>query len=163
MILIKSLEIPGPANNGMTVACLHKEISRCNIRKFRNLFSKFRSRHSKRPKHEWICRLCNNGIEDEIYSMFYCPVYDTVRQKYIPRKYYMLPNFNKFYILMSCVRIILLFVCCILCYGMVALIRINYLHLYMYKMSILTDIWLRLQCFKSNITQNLMKMQLLGN
>ena len=44
--------------------------------------------------------------------MFYCPVYDTVRQ-YISRKYYMLPNFNKFYILMSCVRIILLFVCCI--------------------------------------------------
>ena len=42
----------------------------------------------------------------------FCPVYDTVRQ-YISRKYYMLPNFNKFYILMSCVRIILLFVCCI--------------------------------------------------
>ena len=111
MILIKSPEIPGPANNDTIVACLQKETIRCNIRKFRNSFSKLRSRHSGRPKHERICRLYNNGVEDEVHFMFYCPVYNTVRQKYIPRKYYMLPNLNKFYILMSSVHIILLYVC----------------------------------------------------
>ena len=82
-----------------------------SIRKFRNVFSKFRSschsleielgRHSGRPKHERICRLYNDGVEDELLCLFYCLVYETLRQKYLPSKYYVLPNINKLNILMS--------------------------------------------------------------
>ena len=86
-------------------------LSHLSIRKFRNAFSKFRSschsleielgRHSGHPKQERICRLCNDGVEDELHFLLHCPVYETLRQKYIPSKYYVIPNINKFNILMS--------------------------------------------------------------
>ena len=79
-------------------------LSHLSIRKCRNAFSKFRSscysleielgRHSGRPKQERICRLCNDGVEDELYFLFYCPAYEM-------SKYYVIPNINKFNILMS--------------------------------------------------------------
>ena len=73
--------------------------------KFRHVFSKFSSschnleielgRHSDRPKNERICRLCDDGIEDELHFRS-CSVYDTLRAKYSPRKYHVAPNMNKF-------------------------------------------------------------------
>ena len=33
--------------------------------------------------------------------MLQCPVYETLRQKYLPRKYHIFPDVNKFNILMS--------------------------------------------------------------
>ena len=90
----------------------HESYLNClNIRKFRHVMSKFRSgchnleieigRHDKRERNERICRLCNSSVEDEAHFLLYCPVYLSLRQKYLPRKYYLEPNINKFYILMS--------------------------------------------------------------
>ena len=86
-------------------------LSHLSIRKFRNDFSKLRSSchsleielciHSGHPKQERICRLCNEGVEDELHFLLHCPVYKTLRQKYIPSKYYVIPSINKFNILMS--------------------------------------------------------------
>ena len=54
-----------------------------------------------RPKQERICRLCIESVEDELRFLLHCPVYETLRQKYIPSKYYVIPNINKFNIFMS--------------------------------------------------------------
>ena len=86
-------------------------LSHLSIRKFRNAFSKFRSccqsleielgRHFGHPKQECICRLCNDGVVDELHFLLQCPVYETLRQKYIISKYDVIPSINKFNILLS--------------------------------------------------------------
>ena len=86
-------------------------LSCLNIKQFRHTLSKFRTgshnleielgRHQGRPKNDRICKMCGDGIEDELHFMFQCPVYETLRQKYIPRKYQTPPNMHKFNILMS--------------------------------------------------------------
>ena len=45
--------------------------------------------------------IVQTGIEDEVHFLLYCSVYDTLRQKNLPRKYFTDPNMNKFNILMS--------------------------------------------------------------
>ena len=82
-----------------------------NIRIFRHTLSKFRSgchnleievgKHHGLPRHDRLCRLCKFEVEKEIHFMLQRPVYEALRQKYLPRKYYIFPNVNKFNILMS--------------------------------------------------------------
>ena len=90
----------------------HETYLNClNIRKFRHTLSKCKSgchnlevevgRHHGLPKHDRLCRLCKDEVENEIHFMLQCPVYETLRQKYLPRKYYIFPSVNKFNILMS--------------------------------------------------------------
>ncbi|XP_071115244.1 uncharacterized protein [Haliotis cracherodii] len=44
-----------------------------------------------------FCRLCNNGcIEDEVHFVFVCPFYATLRQKYIPVRFYNNPCIKTF-------------------------------------------------------------------
>ncbi|MEW8548219.1 MAG: reverse transcriptase family protein [Candidatus Thiodiazotropha sp.] len=86
-------------------------LSSLNIRKFRHTLSMFRTsshsleievgRHHGRPRNERFCKLCKTGVEDEAHMLLYCPVYDSLRQKYLSPKYCNLPNMNKFNILMS--------------------------------------------------------------
>ena len=75
--------------------------------------SKFRSechnlavtvgRHRGIPRQDRLCTLCKDEVENEIHCMLQSPVYETLRQKYLPRKYYIriyvFPNVNKFNIL----------------------------------------------------------------
>ena len=82
-----------------------------NFRKFRHALAKFRTcshnleievgRHSGIARMERTCKLCSLGVEDEAHFMLYCPVLDWLRQKYIQSKFYVSPNINKFYVLMS--------------------------------------------------------------
>ena len=58
-------------------------------------------RHHGLPRHDRLCRLCKDEVENEIQFMLECPAYETLRQKCLPRKYYIFPNVNKFNILMS--------------------------------------------------------------
>ena len=58
-------------------------------------------RHRGLPRHDILCRLCKDEVENEIHFMLQCPVYETLRQKYLPRKYYIFPNVNEFNIQMS--------------------------------------------------------------
>ena len=90
----------------------HETYLNClNIRTFRHTLSKFRAgchnlefevgRHHGLPRHDRLCRLCTDEAENEIHFMLQCPVYETLRQKYLPRKYYIFPNVNTFNILSS--------------------------------------------------------------
>ena len=58
-------------------------------------------RHHGLPRHDRLCRLCKDEVENEIHFMLQCPVYETLRQNYLLRKYYIFPNVNTFNILMS--------------------------------------------------------------
>ena len=58
-------------------------------------------RHHGLPRHDRLCRLCKDEVENEINFMLQCPIYETLSQTYLPRKYYIFPNVNKFNILMS--------------------------------------------------------------
>ena len=90
----------------------HETYLNClNIRKFKHTLSKLRSRchnleievgrYHGLPRHDRLCRLCKDEVENEIHFMLQCPVYEILRQKYLPRKYYIFPNENKFNILKS--------------------------------------------------------------
>ena len=57
-------------------------------------------RHHGLPRHDRFRRLCKNEFENEIYFMLQCPVYKTLWQKYLPRKYYIFPIINEYNILM---------------------------------------------------------------
>ena len=41
-----------------------------------------------------LCRLCKDEIENEMHFMLQCPVYETLRQMYLPRKYCIFLNVN---------------------------------------------------------------------
>ena len=85
----------------------HETYLNClNVRTFRYTLSKFRSeievgRHHGLPRHDRLCRLCKDEVENEVHFMLQCPVYETLKQKYLPQKYYVFPNVNKFNLLMS--------------------------------------------------------------
>ena len=78
-----------------------------NIRAFRHTLTKFRSgrhnlefevgRHHGLPSHDRLCRLCKDEVENEIHFMLQCPVYETLRQKYLPRKYYYISECKQVY------------------------------------------------------------------
>ena len=48
--------------------------------------------HTHTPQ-ELLCPLCNTAYEDETHILFYCRSLDDLRQKYISRKYIVLPSF----------------------------------------------------------------------
>ena len=87
-------------------------ISLLNIRKFRHFYCSFkigsldlgiqRGRYTNVPRDQRICQLCNDGIEDEYHFLLKCTLYDELREKYIPYKYYCHPNLHKFVLLMTC-------------------------------------------------------------
>ena len=52
-------------------------------------------RHHGLPTHDRLCRLCKDDVENEIHFMLQCTVYESLRKKYLPRKYYIFPNVNK--------------------------------------------------------------------
>ena len=50
--------------------------------------SKIRDRRGKTSwssKNDRLCRLCKDEVENEINFMLQCLVYETLRQKYLPR------------------------------------------------------------------------------
>ena len=51
---------------------------------------------------ERTCKICNSlEIEDEFHFICVCPLYDNLRQKYLPRWSFSQPTLEKFYLLMS--------------------------------------------------------------
>jgi hypothetical protein len=82
-----------------------------DIRKFRYTFAAFRSschllmieagRHIGIEQDERTCYNCQNTIETEYHFLLECPVYYSLRDQYIPRKFYNPPSRNKFCILMA--------------------------------------------------------------
>ena len=82
-----------------------------DITKFRKCLSTFRmsghnlmiekGRHLGIERNLRLCPFCNNVIECEFHFVLVCPLYIDLRKRYIAKKFYLFPNFNKFNILMS--------------------------------------------------------------
>ena len=83
-----------------------------NIRKFRFVYVSFRTsshdleiekgRYNDIPRDRRLCKVCQiECIEDEYHFLLVCDFYDVLRSQYIPQKYIINPNVNKFRILMS--------------------------------------------------------------
>ena len=45
-------------------------------------------RHHGLPRYDRLCRLCKDEVENEIHFMLQRPVYETLRQKYLPKILY---------------------------------------------------------------------------
>ena len=108
--------------NEMSRLCLYRTIkssyevdmyiSVLNIRKFRHFYCSFkigsldleiqRGRYNNVPRDQRLCKLCQNGVEDEYHFLLKCPLFDELRDKYIPAKYCIHPNLHKFVLLMTC-------------------------------------------------------------
>ena len=52
-------------------------------------------------REERICKLCNLSVGNEYHFVLVCNTFTALREKYIPRKFYIRPNIHKFNILMS--------------------------------------------------------------
>ena len=82
-----------------------------DVKKFRWSFSAFRSsshnlmieqgRHLGIQRDRRYCFHCRDAIESEYHFLLVCPLYDQIRETYIPRKFYEVPSINKFNILMA--------------------------------------------------------------
>ena len=82
-----------------------------NIRKFRYYYSSFRcsshqlmiekGRYLGLDRSQRLCPICKSGIEDEFHFMLICPLYKSLREKYIPERYYIYPTFQQFKLLMA--------------------------------------------------------------
>ena len=87
----------------------------CNvltIKKFRHFYSQFRTgkhflevergRYCGQTKAERICKVCNSKqIEDEFHFILICHVYNDLRFRYLPKKYYTNPTLIKLYRLLA--------------------------------------------------------------
>ena len=83
------------------------------IRKFRSAMAKLRTsnhdlniergRYTNIPRNERHCVICNkeNTVETEFHFILICDAYSLLREQYIPRKFWVLPNINKFNILIN--------------------------------------------------------------
>lgn len=81
------------------------------VKKFRNALGKLRTsshdlgiergRYSNTGRNQRKCKLCNTEIKTEYHFVLKCPRLTSLREKYIPSKFYQSPNINKFNILMS--------------------------------------------------------------
>lgn len=60
-----------------------------------------RGRYSNTERNQRKCKLCNTEIETEYNFVLKCPRLTSLREKYIPSKFYQSPNISKFNILMS--------------------------------------------------------------
>ena len=94
-----------------TSYCLHNCINVLNVRKFRHFYMSLklgslsleiqRGRFNNIPRNERLCKLCGTDVEDEYHLVLKCPIYEDLRELYLPRKYTNNPNVNKFILLMS--------------------------------------------------------------
>ena len=83
-----------------------------NIRKFRHLYCSFKigsldlhiqsGRYNNIPREQRLCKLCTLEVEDEYHFLLKCPMYNELRNIYIPAKYITNPNHHKFVLLMTC-------------------------------------------------------------
>ena len=83
-----------------------------NIRKIRHLYCSFKigsldihiqsGRYNNVPREQRLCKLCTLEVEDEYYFLLKCPMYNELRNIYIPAKYITNPNHHKFVLLMTC-------------------------------------------------------------
>jgi hypothetical protein len=61
-----------------------------------------RGRYTHTPRNERICKVYDkNSTENQNHFLLVCDCYDDLRNNYLPKKYYMQPNLNKFNIIMS--------------------------------------------------------------
>ena len=59
-------------------------------------------RKEKVPYSQRLCTFCDkNVIDDEYHFMLICPFHDDLRKQFIPRFYYIYPNFQRFNFLLS--------------------------------------------------------------
>ena len=54
-----------------------------------------RLRFARNTEADLACPFCNNEIESEIHFILSCPMYNDLRDKYIPRKYVRCPSLFK--------------------------------------------------------------------
>ena len=54
-----------------------------------------RLRFARNTEVDLACPFCNNEIESEIHFILSCPMYNDLRDKYIPRKYVRCPSLFK--------------------------------------------------------------------
>ena len=47
------------------------------------------------------CPFCNNQIENEMHTVFFCPFYTNIRSRFLDKKFLEKPNLNKLTILIS--------------------------------------------------------------
>ena len=48
-----------------------------------------------------LCPICGNDVETEVHFMLVCPAYETIREQYIPGKYFRTPSLFKLVMLMA--------------------------------------------------------------
>jgi hypothetical protein len=82
-----------------------------DVKKYRFFISAFRTsshslmiekgRHIGLDRESRTCFQCISCIEDEYHFILVCPIYRTLREVYISKKYYENPTINKFNILMA--------------------------------------------------------------
>ena len=81
------------------------------IRKYRRALASFRTsshrlqvergRHLNIPRNERKCAVCQTSIEDEYHFLMVCPLYNDIRQTYIPNDYINIVNIHNFNSLMQ--------------------------------------------------------------
>ena len=82
-------------------------LSCVDIKKFRQSLARFRcsshdlmiesGRYRNIQRHDRVCPVCNlNEIEDEFHFLLICPLYYSLRCKYIRKYYYVHPTVMKF-------------------------------------------------------------------
>lgn len=82
------------------------------VKKFRHAFAQFRTgvhsleiergRYSNTPRHDRVCKLCSQGeVEDEEHFLLKCTAFASLRQKYIPSKYYNTSSVHNMHILLA--------------------------------------------------------------
>ena len=60
-----------------------------------------RGRHFNLPRNERTCKFCNFVIEDEYHFLMSCPLYQDLRNTFLPDEYVHVVNFHKFIQLMN--------------------------------------------------------------
>eukprot|EP00745_Piridium_sociabile_P016921 TRINITY_DN25249_c0_g1_i2.p1 TRINITY_DN25249_c0_g1~~TRINITY_DN25249_c0_g1_i2.p1 ORF type:complete len:276 (+),score=3.13 TRINITY_DN25249_c0_g1_i2:81-830(+) len=60
-----------------------------------------RQRYNSFSAQTMLCPLCSTAKEDEVHFVFCCPVFDDLRHKYIPLKYYRNPVLFRLALLLS--------------------------------------------------------------
>ena len=93
------------------LSSIRNKVYRYNITKIRLSAHKLRIEtgrygQNRIERHERICEICKSSdIEDEFHFVIVCPKYKWIRQRYIPRYYYVRPSMAKFLELVSVTNI----------------------------------------------------------
>ena len=87
------------------LTCIDKVIFKIALCKFRVSAHTLKIESGRRnniPRAQRICEMCEGvHVEDEFHFLLVCPLYNDLRQKYIPRYYFNPPLVHKFRILIS--------------------------------------------------------------